>query len=327
MNNYDGNILIIGIGQIGRRHMESIVDSSYSGTLHVMDPSINSINAAKKSFLGVGGQENKQINNIKWHSTMMTLPNKLDLVIVSTAADVRYSVLCEFYSKRTSQYLILEKVLFQNLEHFEDAKVLLNKFAKKVWVNCPRRTFDIYKRIKLFFLGDKIINMKVSGGNWGLGCNSIHYLDVFSYLVDSVKLSPINDGLDAGHHPSKRDRFLEFTGSLSGILGETLFTLESKKNNQDDIILSIEGLGRKVIINETKGICTFHGENNATHEERFEIPYQSHLSSIWVNQILQHGDCDLIEYKESALLHIPFIKTLLHHISTENINNDSCPIT
>ena len=67
--------------------------------------------------------------------------------------------------------------MFQKEEEFD---IALNWFVEKnirAWVNCPRRLFNIYQKIKNEIIDEDIITMTVFGGEWGLACNAIHYID------------------------------------------------------------------------------------------------------------------------------------------------------
>ena len=44
--------------------------------------------------------------------------------------------------------MILEKIVFTDITHFEQIKKILDKKEIKTWVNCPRRLWKINKHIK-----------------------------------------------------------------------------------------------------------------------------------------------------------------------------------
>ena len=51
------------------------------------------------------------------------------------------------------------------------------------------RTYDFYKHIKNSNRNNELISMEVTGGNWDIGCNSIHYIDLYSYLSENLTLN------------------------------------------------------------------------------------------------------------------------------------------
>ena len=58
--------------------------------------------------------------------------------------------------------------------------------------------------------------MKVEGSKWGMGCNSIHYMDLFSYLsgCNDFKFAEVH--LEDKVPDAKREGFKEFMGRLKG---------------------------------------------------------------------------------------------------------------
>ena len=55
--------------------------------------------------------------------------------------------------------------------------------------------------------------MEVTGGNRDIGCNSIHYIDLYSYLSENLTLN-YNFKLDKKLKKSKRKGFIEFNGQI-----------------------------------------------------------------------------------------------------------------
>ena len=83
-------------------------------------------------------------------------------------------------------------------------------------VNCPLRIAPFYDYIKRqFIVKNKPISFSYSGGEWvGLGCNTIHYLDVLAFLAEDKLAEVVVSELDNVISTSKRDGFIEFTGTL-----------------------------------------------------------------------------------------------------------------
>ena len=49
---------------------------------------------------------------------------------------------------------------------------------------------------------------------WGLGCNTIHFLDLFGFFLKTNKIKVSHSNLDNKIYKSKREGYLEFKGSL-----------------------------------------------------------------------------------------------------------------
>ena len=99
------------------------------------------------------------------------------------------------------------------MEDFDTVVKLFSKNNTKSWVNCNRRTFKIYQKIKEYISGEQIF-MKVMGNSWGMACNSIHFIDLFLYLTSQDTLSFRNDDLVKKIIHSKRENFFEIKGKL-----------------------------------------------------------------------------------------------------------------
>jgi len=259
------------------------------------------------------------------------LPKELDLVIISTNADIRAKLAGELISKKSVKNIIFEKVLFQLPEDYYFVKKMLNDTGVNAWVNCPRRTFKIYQDIKEFF-DSKPVNLYLQGGNWGMGCNSIHFLDTMAYINGSCNLLSVNtDFLDNEILESKRKGYIEFTG-------KTISTWENgaEQTLQSDLTSSLpphivffNNTKRVVVHEHLKKAMFYSAESNWDPVEKsFEFPFQSQLTNLFAEDVLNHGHCELISFDESVKLHIKMIDAFIAHASkiTKKALN-SCSIT
>ena len=58
-----------------------------------------------------------------------------------------------------------------------------------------------------------IMSVEIYGGRWGLACNSTHFIDLFSHLINS-KVKSINSKKLGRWHESKRPGYVEVYGTL-----------------------------------------------------------------------------------------------------------------
>ena len=86
-----------------------------------------------------------------------------------------------------------------------------------------------------------------------------------------------------------------------------------------------------IILNERSGIALFANQNTdwKWEQETFTIPFQSQLTHLMVQQILDKNNCDLTSYNNAWNIHIPFIKLLITHLEENNLLEEekACPIT
>ena len=169
------NFLIIGAGQLGSRHLQGALKVEDKFHFYVLDPSEKSLGLAKTRAKEIS--HNHPISfTAKWND----LPENLDIVIVATSANVRAKVVLQLLENHKVSFLVLEKVLFQDIDSYATVSELIIKTNTTTFVNHPRRTFDFYKQIKRNYHAskDKTLLMQVVGGNWGLGCNTLHFIDM-----------------------------------------------------------------------------------------------------------------------------------------------------
>ena len=88
--------------------------------------------------------------------------------------------------------------------------------SKKAWVNTQEGIMPLYKKIKDKIYTDEkgSINIDVTGGEWGLACNAISFIDLFEWLTDS-KVEDIDSSSIKFWKPSKRIGFVEAIGSIT----------------------------------------------------------------------------------------------------------------
>ena len=139
------NIAIIGAGQLGSRHLQGLAKSSKQYQLYVVDPDEKALSIAKQRYEEVLIPTNK--NNVSYHQNISDLPEKSEVAIIATTANVRRGIIESLLDKCSIKYLILEKVVFQRSEDFKPIQNLLLEKGVKTWVNCSRRSFSLYKNL------------------------------------------------------------------------------------------------------------------------------------------------------------------------------------
>ena len=207
------SVAIIGAGQLGSRHLQGLSVSKYKFHVHVVDPSKASLNSARDRLEEVS---NEFYETVKYYSEIGDLPKKIDLVILSTTASIRRHILELLLAHAKVRFLILEKVVFQCSGDFQHIQGLLRSQDANAWINCPRRIFPFYMQLKRQLKGERI-RLTVFGNNWGLACNSIHFIDLLYFLSDEkqdIKFEIKN--LNKTIVTSKRSKFYELHGSFEG---------------------------------------------------------------------------------------------------------------
>jgi len=321
-------IVIIGAGQLGSRYLQGIAQSSLDISIEVVEPFESSRETAKERYYQIKNRTNVQ--DINFYDSIDSLSANIDLAIIATGSDVRSKVVTELLEKKDVVNLVLEKVLFQTIEEYIVIEKLLSESNTECWVNHPRRMFPIYKDLKLKLKEAKEVSYNFSGGDWGLGCNGLHFIDHLSYLTGSTQLEINNTLLNNKVYESKRKGFVEFHGTLCGKIANHTFSLFSGENT----FPSIHTIVSDVLIakiDEGRGEMTLSYRENNWERETVNskiVYFQSELSNVLLDDIFTKGECFLPTYKEAMALHIPFINSLLNHMNrVTGKDNHLCPIT
>ncbi len=328
-------ILLIGAGNIGRRHLQGILLAQHSLQIHIIEPFEPNRNLIEQAVTEAGGLRQ---HTLQIFSSLDEIEHQhFEIVIIATSADVRKNVLIDFLSKKTVTYLVLEKVLFQTLDDYKTVGKLLYEKQIKTFVNCTRRYFPHYQQIKKAITGSLFMEMKVSGSNWGLACNTIHLLDLFNYFNDNTDYHFEIDGIDKQVHSAKRKGFIELTGTIKTAEKDLFqFSAASHNSSAEPLLIQLKTNRAEFIINETEGkiSCRAVLENEENkHFNNLKIDYKalplSQSANLFVDDLLNTGTCLLTDYFVSAQLHTALIKAYLAHLKAMNfeMKNEICPIT
>jgi predicted dehydrogenase len=328
-NNAMKRIALIGTGQLGSRHLQALAKLDIPVVLEVVDPNNRSLEIARARYLQI--PENSNVRGIRFLSALDELESDLDLCIIATNADVRFKVLQELLFKKHVSCVILEKIAFQSHQQFEEARNLLLQKDVSCWVNCPRRLFPIYEDMRKRLADDEEIECRVSGGDWGLACNGIHFIDLLAFLAGDSSYQLDGSRLDRRIWPSKRPGFIEVTGELTGTFsGGSRIELKSIAGSNEPLIISMTTSQLKVVIDENRGSAIMATSKNNWKEDShtFKVPFQSEITHQVAKEILELGTCKLTSFDESYQLHSPFLETLKRHLETvEQRRWACCPIT
>jgi len=315
------NVLIYGCGNIGYRHLQAILKLNLSVSICLYDINIKKYAEYKKQIL----KDNLNLNSKSIYYLNDIKNYYFDLFICSSLAKNRYDQIRYVILNNSVRNILIEKIPFQKVTEYKKINKLFKIKTIKAWVNCPNRTFNSYKNLKNI-LKNKDFNMKVSGSNWNLLSNSIHYIDLFNYLKKS-NIIQINNNLNKPVN-SKRKGFKEAHGGIDFIFSKKNYLkLESYNNKNIPIKIEIFSKNIYLIIFEQHNQMYFQNMNNKIiySLKDFQIEYQSNLTNKIYYNILINQKCSLIEFSESINYLEPFLKNLKKYFKKFNYNN--IPIT
>jgi len=317
-------IAIIGAGNLGARHLQSLARLDADVVVDVVDPSQVARTRSIDLLREVGGLRRGSLNVVDDVRQIAKAP---DLAIVATNSVERPQIVSALVQAGTPT-MILEKVLFTNLQAYDDVETMLAEAGTKAWVNCGSR-FSPRAVDLVGMLGVKPLDYKVEGAGWGLGCNVIHHLDEFALLTGCNDVALSADGLDDGIIPSKRAGYIEFTGTLKGLSADgSRFSASCEPGVFSGREVTINANGVSVKISQMRQTLTI-SDSKGTRTEPYPIPLQSEVTAQHVMDILAGRQPALPDYATAARLHRAMLTAFLAHLrrSAGNPAIDECPIT
>jgi hypothetical protein len=310
------SIIIIGGGQLGSRYLQGLVKFLSPLNIFVIDPSEKSIELCNERWVEVGGRQS--IHQLQLLNSLTTLPKEIDIAIIATSSDVRIDLSYKLTLSSKVRFWIFEKVLAISLLDLN--RILeITKKSEFAWVNTPRRMMLWHQKLVKLIVPQAPNKIYISGGNWGLACNSIHFID-FANLIFNESIASVNtDDLDRHWFESKREGFFEVNGRLVvEFKNNKILIMECFKSNEP-IKIIIETSKGCWGINENTGHAT---DPNGKHFYGI-LELQSDMTSRLVESILHKGICDLPSLANSVDLHSPYLEALLKHWNHVNNSEDN----
>lgn len=321
-------ILVIGAGQLGSRHLQALKLVKHDLKISVVDPFQASLDVAKERFEGFNAEGGE--HTIEYFLSVDELKDtEFDVVISASSCDTRYNALTKLLGKANVKNFLLEKVLFNKKDDYSSFQKILKDKNINAYVNCSMRTMPFYRDIRNTFLNTDLQYI-VSGSNYRLMSNIIHYVDHMVYLSGCTEFEVDCSLLDKKYITSKREGFWEFNGTLlvkfaNGSSG--MFT--SYNGGDSPAVIYINNEKCKIVSRESEGKIWMQKSDDAWKWEEidFRIPYQSEMTSKIVTDLLETGKCELVEYDESMNTHIQLYQPILEHFNKYNDNIDYYPFT
>ena len=300
-------IAIIGSGAMGSRHLQGIKKiKKFQCEIYVIDKNQKSLDLAMERYNEVAN--NTKIKKIIFDKSINSLPKELDLLINATTSSKRFITTKKVLDKCSVKYIIFEKILFNSEKEINEMRNLLRKKRIKSWVNCNYQCIPFFREIKKSFLSSGKLTLSVHGGNWSFGSSCIHFIDFFSFLINS-KIDQIDfDLMSEKITTSKRKGYYEFGGIITArSKNKDYLIIECKKNSlkplfidlsNDKIYLQLEDAKRTTVLRNYKK------KSHSTKKNKINFPMQSVLAKKLAEDILTKSSCDLPSYSISSENHI-----------------------
>lgn len=326
-------IILIGAGNIGSRHLQALALLDRPADITVIDGNKAALALSRQRFEEVyNNSDNKKAEiNVNYSADINSIPDDVELAIVATSSGARRAIVEQLVAIRPSlKYLILEKVLFQSTKDLYEVGSLLREHNIKTFVNCARRDYRHWHDIKEALKDEPYINMTCQGGDWGMACNGVHILDIFSFITGCSQFRADNSELVHEVFDSKRSGYVEFYGNERFYCKRGSLTLGAAKNGEVHNFITISADHHFYLIDEVKGNAEYRhaADGWQRHDMSLETMPVSRLTNTNVQNILDTGTCRLTPYDESVGIHECLLNSFLDHYNkVTGEDRTECPIT
>lgn len=252
-------IIIIGTGNIGKRHLQAVAKLDIDYDLLCFDifqPSLDSI----ATFCKENDLQIKNIDMTTNFSRILDFINERTIIIVATTAKGREDIL-EKVVARQPLAIISEKPVCQRPKEYEALLQLAKDYSVPVYVNFSRHLSPHYQEIYSEIEGAQRPHISFLFSNVGFGCNGIHFLELATWLFRAETYEIIASEVTSTY-ASKRKGFSDFSGKLILRMdGGKICTVSISDDTAVDLVEVVlprklytifETLGKKIVVDQEK---------------------------------------------------------------------------
>ena len=320
-------IILVGCGNIGSRHLQAIAKLTYDIQVDIVEPNNDAVSLAKTRLNEM--LYDKTNHEFFWHRSINELTDVGDVVIVATNSVNRVDLISDLISKGNTRFLI-EKLVCQSITQYNIIIKKVKESNSKVWVNTNRRYFKSYNTIKELLQREKILSLSVKANSKnGLSTNAIHYIDLFSWLIEDYGI--ILDGKllsDQLLENKRGTNFKEFSGIITGTMKNySTFSMKFLPHLDNNVFVEIITNELKIIIDETDEKITVY-QDKRNYNLEFNHENVSNTSIQIINDILKNDKSLLPTINDLFDGHVELFRIFYAHINKLlNENVTLCPIT
>lgn len=321
-------VAVIGAGGIGSRHLQALALLDQPARVYAVDPSPQSLATAQARWNEVPTASRHEFHAL---ASPADLPDTIDVAVVATTAPVRLRATQGLLSRARPRHVILEKFLFQNDAEYDQAAALLGNAGVRGWVNCPRRVWPAWIDAKRRFADSGPVSCRLTASKSNpLASNAIHWLDLIAWLRPQQRFELDASRLTLLQGDSRHAGQVEFGGTLLGLADGATFEYTRYPTHAAPMLAEVFSPAARLIVREFEQRAWFSCErdNWAWHDIAFPLAYQSRLTHLVVQDLLERDACDLAPYAESAALHRDMLAAFLdcyrRHADAAAL---ACPIT
>jgi len=310
--------LIIGFGAMGCRHAQSLLASKQYERIEVVEPS--------DGRLAEGLQKIGATPNAVIRVPSLAEASPANIVIVATSSEPRFAIIRELLERGFKRFLV-EKIVFQSAAQFDEIIDLLERSGAQAYCNFANRYYPTYIRLHDDArTSSAVLSMTVTGGDIGIGCNAIHYLDLFEYIA-GIEITTMHSSLSPSDKKNKRgEHYREFSGLITAESNRgDILTIYFDPSHSGGATLNLEIGETRHVISEGTALhyCISRG---VTSTVEFPIIPTSRLTATIVDDILGVRS-PLTTIAQTRNAHVHLFKEINRTLQLPDQDSTLCPIT
>ena len=320
-------VLLIGCGEIGTRLLQSLLTMGIDADIECVDPAESGLELAQKRAAEVSDAQSENCN-VTYRSSLLPAYADLDLAIIATTSKPRHAIFKDLMQRAAPQAILLEKFLFPDTAAYADVQETLLKTGTKAFVHAPRTAWPGYKNLQARLKGQAPVTMRVTGANWAMASNAVHFMPVFEQLAGAAITRWDASGLDPDPVNNKRDGYLEVTGHLVAET-ETGSRLEMTcdRGGAPSVTVDVVCGDMHFTIQEGKRVMqSVGGQGGEIEESVFDILFASQMQGP-LCALLENRACDLPTYTQMVPLHLALIPIFNTVFFGADKVDQACPVT
>jgi hypothetical protein len=310
------NILVVGFGNMGCRHAQSLLKREYDN-IFVLEPNKEIIDINKSK---IDDKENK----IVFIDIIDDLTCEIDFAIIATSAYPRFEIVKKLLVYGIKKFL-LEKVVFQSEKQFDIIIKMLKDYEAVAYCNFVNRYFLHFQALKNDLLNNLPFKIIINGGNFGLGCNALHYVDLFEFLCGEFSFIKSSNLAISNKVHKRGNLYKEVSGQLAWATPKgSMLLINSDENLTEGVIINvIQGGNINIFIEKSNEHIKLAADFSLKRND-YVIRPSSELTDIILNDIMD-GVIILPNVQETKSCHIQYFAVLNQVFALSD--SDLCPIT
>lgn len=331
MTRTDAHVLIVGCGNLGRRHLQAVASLPQVKKIEIVDSNTGALELGRRLL------EDDPVclpsPSPRWITSLDAVTLGGDICIVATQAKGRARLIKKIAGTLKYRNFLIEKIASQSTSEYEDLIQFAKAHSLKIWVNCKTRAYPVHQYIKSQLNGEEPILFNSMAGNHGLANNGTHAADLFAFYDNAQKIERVSAVVDPVLHPSKRGKeIFDLSGTLVGKTEKgSVFTLSYAGHHASfDHFVIVTKSHRWIIDHFLRWAVESRGEKGGDWKP---IPFEgnlmvSQMTKIFAGEILEKGNCLLPTLEECWPAHRFILESLQPHFNKllgKNLNY--CPVT